>query len=259
MLPQIATRSPRQSERLFSAQATIVVQSTTVPGAWRGLETSKPSSTMKEQNEKKAVCRDQKSRRKNSISRKGKKHKRVAKSSDLRPMGEACALKRFAKVYTANWEKLVRRGRRRGLRDAEDAVQDAFLSVPYATHLTRMAIQYIPKRHADRTSTFLRRQTRRGDRELPLLETIWDIWGAPDPDIEGIGLKDEVAELLSRLSPSAASVLTEFYLEEQSIEEVAEIMGVSPEAIKSRLFRARESARRVLRELRGIPKSQGTE
>ena len=178
MLPQIASRSPRQSERLFSAQATIVVQSTTVPGAWRGLETSKPSSTMKEQDEKKAVCRDQKSRRKNSISRKGKKHKRVAKSNDLRPIGSARCLKRCAKAYTANWEKLVRRGRRRGLRDAEDAVQDVALSVLRAKQLTKRVIRYIPKRHVDRTSTFLGRQSRRGDRELPLLDTMAENWGA---------------------------------------------------------------------------------
>ena len=174
-------------------------------------------------------------------------------------MGEACALKRFAKVYTANWEKLVRRGRRRGLRDTSDAKQDGIISMPYAQQLVRRTIQYIPKRHADRTSTFLRRQTRRGDRELPLLDTMEGIWGVSDPGFVALELRDEVEALLSRLSPSDRELFILYYLEERSIEEIAEILGVSPEAIKSRLFRARESARRVLRELRGIPNCLGTE
>jgi len=51
---------------------------------------------------------------------------------------------------------------------------------------------------------------------------------------------------LERLEPADRSLLSLFYLQEQSLQEVSEITGLSPGTVKVRLFRARERLKNVL-------------
>ena len=53
-------------------------------------------------------------------------------------------------------------------------------------------------------------------------------------------------EAIQKLNPEEAAVITLFYLEEQSVRETAEITGIGVSNVKVRLFRARESLRRIL-------------
>lgn len=53
-------------------------------------------------------------------------------------------------------------------------------------------------------------------------------------------------QALERLDPADRSLLSLFYLQEQSLQEVAAIMGLNPGTVKVRLFRARERLKAVL-------------
>lgn len=53
-------------------------------------------------------------------------------------------------------------------------------------------------------------------------------------------------EALARLDPDDRALLSLFYLQEQSLQEVAEITGLNPGTVKVRLFRARERLRASL-------------
>jgi RNA polymerase sigma-70 factor (ECF subfamily) len=55
-----------------------------------------------------------------------------------------------------------------------------------------------------------------------------------------------VQEELSRLPVTERDVLSLFYLEELSLQEVAEVLGVPVGTVKSRLFRARQLLRREM-------------
>ena len=65
---------------------------------------------------------------------------------------------------------------------------------------------------------------------------------------ESFLIKRDLAEkLLSKLEASDRLALTLFYGEDCSVEEVAELVGWSPSNVKTRLFRARNYLRDVLR------------
>ena len=75
--------------------------------------------------------------------------------------------------------------------------------------------------------------------------TMWDdvdmaVHGSSDPSVM-------VREYLDRLSEPARTVLVLRHGFEYSIEEIADLTGVSPNTVKDRLLRAREAIRRIIR------------
>ena len=67
---------------------------------------------------------------------------------------------------------------------------------------------------------------------------------------DGDGARSDDAELvhfgLSKLSPAERELLTLFFLEDLGIGEVAEVLGVPPGTVKSRLHAAKKSLRNIL-------------
>ncbi len=63
---------------------------------------------------------------------------------------------------------------------------------------------------------------------------------ATESPMESIENKEEVEKLLSKLPAHDRLILTLFYLEEHSIQEIAEILEISVNSVKVRLHRARE-------------------
>ena len=59
-------------------------------------------------------------------------------------------------------------------------------------------------------------------------------------DVEQIFRVEYVSEAIKMLSADEATVITLFYLSEQSIEEIAMILDIEKNAVKVRLFRARK-------------------
>ena len=59
-------------------------------------------------------------------------------------------------------------------------------------------------------------------------------------------LSDQLAEAIGQLKPIDATVVTLFYLHENSVNEIAEITGLTASNIKTKLHRLRESLRSQL-------------
>ena len=89
----------------------------------------------------------------------------------------------------------------------------------------------------------------------PLCSDI-DVTGLPAP-ADNDGAEDIETDLaavqheLARLPVVEREVLTLFYLQELSLGEVAEVLGVPVGTVKSRLFRARRLLRREIDQKRG--------
>lgn len=89
-------------------------------------------------------------------------------------------------------------------------------------------------------------RSRKGKGWLELKEGVHDsIVAAPDlPDTQ-------ISQALARLSSADRAILTLFYWEELSLQEIAQSMDCNENAAKTRLFRARERFRKVYEEVGG--------
>jgi RNA polymerase sigma-70 factor (ECF subfamily) len=138
-------------------------------------------------------------------------------------------------------------------------VQDCFLSAfvhlkdfdgrsRFSTWLTRIAIN----------AALMKLRKKRGRQEVPIDEPnpssesvaqreFRD--GAPDPE-ESCSLRERkriVVSAISGLRPRARNVVELFHLQEHSIRETAQILGISTAAVKTRMFRARVTLHRIAR------------
>src|SRR5580692_7184335 len=168
----------------------------------------------------------------------------AAKSGRKAPFGELC--ERHMKQVSYVTRRITR-----NREDAEDAAQECFLSAfvhlkdfdgrsQFATWLTRIAIN----------AALMKLRKNRRAREVPIEEPnplsepvaqreFRD--GAPDPE-ESCSLRERkrmVVSAISGLRPRARNVVELIHLQEHSIRETAQILGISTGAVKSRMFHAK--------------------
>jgi RNA polymerase sigma-70 factor (ECF subfamily) len=145
----------------------------------------------------------------------------------------------------------------RNREDAEDAAQECFLNAfvhlkdfdgrsQFATWLTRIAIN----------AALMKLRKNRGAREVAIGEPNPSSepaaqrefrHDAPDPE-ESCSLRERkriVKSAISRLRPRARSVVELIHLQEHSIRETAQILGISTGAVKARMFHAKIALHRM--------------
>src|SRR5512146_172814 len=141
--------------------------------------------------------------------------------------------------------------------EAEDALQDAYLSAyrslsqfrgdsSLATWLSRLVINQCLQR--------LRRNERRqnvipmipspADEELDRIAS--DEFAAPDEATERAQMRDILERKIDALPESFRAVLVLRSVEELTVEETAECLGIPAETVRSRHFRARSLLREAL-------------
>ena len=83
----------------------------------------------------------------------------------------------------------------------------------------------------------------RGDNDLELLENLKDEDASYRPDlaVEKLGSSAFIKEVMQRLPEEQRTAMILFYYDEFSIKEISEMMGVSENTTKSRLFSARKT------------------
>jgi RNA polymerase sigma factor (sigma-70 family) len=144
------------------------------------------------------------------------------------------------------------------LRDAEasaDVAQDVYLSVWTDLRKLREPASFLPwlrqltrnrAHHALRTHVRRRQRIFSGDRADPLLSAASD----PRPDaIEEIVAAEErlaLARAIDELPAGAREVVVLYYREGRSSAHVADLLGMSEDAVKKRLSRARAQLREAL-------------
>jgi RNA polymerase sigma-70 factor, ECF subfamily len=139
----------------------------------------------------------------------------------------------------------------RNREDAEDAAQECFLNAfvhlrdfegrsQFATWLTRIAIN----------AALMKLRKNRGAREVPMHQPNPSSEpvaqrefrrDTPDPE-ESCSIRERkriVKSAISGLRPRARNVVELIHLQEHSIRETAQILGISTAAVKARMFHAR--------------------
>jgi RNA polymerase sigma factor (sigma-70 family) len=174
----------------------------------------------------------------------------AAKSGRRAPFGELC--ERHMKKVSCVTRRITR-----NREDAEDAVQDCFLNAfvhlkdfdgrsRFATWLTRIAIN----------AALMKLRKNRGVQEVPMDE--------PNPSLEFVAQRQfrddapdpeescsahERKEILNTailgLRPRARRVVELHQLQEYSLRETAQILGISTAAAKARMFHARVALHRM--------------
>jgi RNA polymerase sigma-70 factor (ECF subfamily) len=174
----------------------------------------------------------------------------AAKSGRRAPFGELCERHMTQVSY-------VIRRITRNREDAEDTAQECFLNAfvhlkdfdgrsQFATWLTRIAIN----------APLMKLRKNRGAREVPIDEPNPSSepaaqrefrHDAPDPE-ESCSLRERkriVKSAISRLRPRARNVVELIHLQEHSIRETAQILGISTGAVKARMFHAKIALHRM--------------
>jgi RNA polymerase sigma factor (sigma-70 family) len=174
----------------------------------------------------------------------------AAKNGQKSAFGELCE-RHTAKVF-----RVVHRITR-NREDAEDAVQDCFLSAfvhlkdfdgrsQFVTWLTRIAIN----------AALAKLRKKRGIREIPMeepgptadFEPHYEVVDAALNPEETYGQQERNQVLnaaIGGLRPRARRVVEVHQLQEYSIRETAQILGISTAAAKARMFHARIALRRM--------------
>src|ERR1700720_1052548 len=165
----------------------------------------------------------------------------------------------FGELYERHMKRVsyVTRRITRNRGDAEDAVQDCFLSAfvhlkdfegrsRFSTWLTGIAIN----------AALMKLRKKRGLQEVPIDEPNSSFEpvaqrefrdGAPDPE-ESCSLRERkriVVSAISGLRPRARNVVELIHLQEHSIRETAQILGISTGAVKTRMFHAKIKLHRM--------------
>lgn len=143
---------------------------------------------------------------------------------------------------------------------AKDAAQEAFIRAyralgkfegksSFYTYLYRIATNVC--------LTVAQREQRRPDRvSLDGMQEVNAMaldrfWGTDEPlnDIDRIGLRDQIQNVLDLLSPEHRAVVVLKDIEDFSQEEIADVLGLSIGTVKSRISRARARLRDLLMPL----------
>jgi RNA polymerase sigma factor (sigma-70 family) len=170
--------------------------------------------------------------------------------------GQRAAFGELCERHTAKVFRVVHRITR-NREDAEDAVQDCFLSAfvhiknfdgrsQFVTWLTRIAIN----------AALAKLRKKRGIREIPMEEPspsadfephyeVVDAAPNPEETYTQQERNDVLNTAIGGLRPRARKVVEVHQLQEYSIRETAEILGISTAAAKARMFHARIALRRV--------------
>lgn len=185
----------------------------------------------------------------------------AARDSDRHAFGELSS--RYAKSIRKTVARIVRNDA-----DADDVVQEALVKAyihlknfrgtcSFSSWLTRIAINL--------SLMLLRRRRTRS--EVPFdpqgdEDRTWEIRDFPDPspNPEQIYAKDQMRELLTRtvtrLPQASRRIMTQYHYHERPLKDIAETVGISVPATKSRLLRARLAMRAALGEVIPAPNTR---
>ena len=127
--------------------------------------------------------------------------------------------------------------------DAEDVVQDTFIQYLLCKkdfeseqHIRAWLIRVAINKAKNKNNTFFRRNT------LPLENYIETLTFESEES-------SEIFETVMKLSEKYRIVIHLFYYEDYSVNEIADILKVTPNNVKVRLLRGRMSLRNTLKEV----------
>lgn len=147
--------------------------------------------------------------------------------------------------------------------EAEDASQETFLRLyaslgnydskrKFSTWALRIATNYcidrLRRRHQGSVSLDTMPQDQEENSE-PLIATLVSGELLPEEQLLRGEQSDEIERALQKLSPLYRTVLVLRYVEELSLDEIAEVLDIPVATVKTRLHRGREALRKALQQV----------
>jgi len=177
----------------------------------------------------------------------------------------------FDDLYQRHAEKMRRITHRitRNRQDAEDAVQECFLNAflhlknfdgrsRFSTWLTRIATNAaLMKLRKNRTSREISVKDSTEAPDFRIEDVLADSLPNPEERLAKRERETILRDAIAKLRPSIRKVVEIHQLQECSLSETAEVLGISVAAAKARMFHARAALRRA-RELRVVAPSIST-
>ena len=144
-------------------------------------------------------------------------------------------------------------------RDAEDILQDCFLRLHTYVHRVDTSLPLAPWLYRITVNLSYTWVTRRNKWRAPLEDFVDQLVGpakySPEPEAERRDEMRSMQHAIDALPFSQRVVIVLYYLNELSLQEIAEILSVPVGTIKSRLHYGRENLRRQLQGT-GAPEVQ---
>ncbi len=141
--------------------------------------------------------------------------------------------------------------------DAEDAVQEVFIRAYRSLKSYNEAKPFVSWLFAIAANRVKTRYGRKAGARLSFEESAWELYSARELELEGAGPEDNainalaaeaLRSALARLPRDQGRAVELYYFSGLSVAEGALSMGIGTEAFKSRLFRARNALRTLLKK-----------
>lgn len=136
--------------------------------------------------------------------------------------------------------------------DAEEVAQDAFIQAFHALPSFNQEAKFTTwfYRIVFNAALMLKRKKNIVADDITLSEAAQEATADTSNELKTNEQKKYIQQALNQLSPDDVTMITLFYLKEQSLEEIAQIVGISAETVKVKLCRARkrlgEEMKRIL-------------
>lgn len=179
-----------------------------------------------------------------------------SQAGDRDAFGELVALYKD-KIYTLAYRMLGSR------EEAEDVAQETFIRLYSHLHryneayrLSTWLFRIANNLSIDRLRRFHRNKKElsldagiQGTEGLALYDSISDHSPTPEQSILQNEVEERVKEAIMSLAPKYRSIMILKYIEDLSIQEISEIVGLPEATVKTRLHRGREALRKKLRHI----------
>ncbi len=137
--------------------------------------------------------------------------------------------------------------------DAEEIAQDAFIQAFQALPAFNQEAKFTTwfYRIVFNAALMFKRKNRIKTEDIELSQSAQFVPANTDNELKISEQRQYIQKALNHLSSDDVTVITLFYLKEQSLEEIAQIVGLSAETVKVKLCRARKRLAEEMKRILG--------
>lgn len=137
--------------------------------------------------------------------------------------------------------------------DAEEIAQDAFIQAFQALSTFNQEAKFTTwfYRIVFNAALMFKRKNRIQTEDIELSQSAQFVPADTANELKMSEQRQYIQKALNHLSPDDVTMITLFYLKEQSLEEIAQVVGISAETVKVKLCRARKRLAETMNKMLG--------
>ena len=137
--------------------------------------------------------------------------------------------------------------------DAEEIAQDAFIQAFQALPTFNQEAKFTTwfYRIVFNAALMFKRKNRIRAEDIELSQSAQYVTADTDKNLKITEQRQYIQKAFNHLSPDDVTIITLFYLKERSLEEIAQVVGISAETVKVKLCRARKRLAETMSKMLG--------